>query len=178
MMRAVAVLMVLLAGVAAAQEHADFSGAWSAAAGGGRGGRGTAPAEAMGSGWGPDITISQKDGVLTVERVFFSRGDLQPALKFRYALDGTPTANAVTMGRGVQERVCTASWEGDTLVITSVETVPAGPDGEPITSEVRQRLTLRPSGSLVGEPSLLVETTIAGVLGGPPTSTRTVYAKR
>jgi len=183
--RAAVVVSLAITGLAVttpasgAQQAVDFTGAWSATPGGGaRGGRGGAPPASMGSGWGDDITITQKDGVLTVERVFFERGDLQPPLKFRYALDGTPSTNTVMMGRGMQETTSTASWDGDTLVITSRATIPGVAGDEPIVSEVERRLTLRPPGSLTGMPSLLIETTFGGVLGGPPTSTRTVYAPR
>ncbi|MGD8330121.1 MAG: hypothetical protein PVJ49_11855 [Acidobacteriota bacterium] len=175
---AIAVL-ITIAGSAGAQQPVDFTGAWSTSPGGGaRGGRGGAPPASMGSGWGDDITIVQKNGVLTVERVFFERGDLQPALKFRYALDGTPTTNTVMMGRGKQETTSTAAWDGDTLVVTSSATIPDVGGDTPAVSEVQRRLTLRPPAGLTGMPSLLIETTFGGVLGGPPTSTRTVYTRR
>lgn len=172
------ILMPALVTGAAAQQPPDFSGAWTAADGGGGRGRGPAPSETPGSGWGAEITITQKDGLLVVERDFFSRGDLQPALKSRYALDGTPVTNTVMMGRGMQERVCTTAWDGDTLVITAVAMVSTGAGRPDVASEVRRRLTLRPPASLVGTSSLLVETTFGGVLGGPPTTTRTIYTRR
>src|SRR5262245_15459247 len=82
-----------------AQSHPDFSGRWTsepeaaatpaatpargggggAGAGGGRGARGD-----MGSGWGSNITIAQDAQKLTVEYMFFVRGDMQPPLKFSY----------------------------------------------------------------------------------------------
>ena len=68
-----------------------------AAARGGPRGRGD-----MGSGWGSTITITQDAARLTVEYAFFSRGDMQPPLKFVYALDGSETKNSVMMGRGIQ----------------------------------------------------------------------------
>src|SRR5580765_8563325 len=87
----------------------DFSGRWTievappaAGAAGGRGGPGRGD---MGSGWGSTITIAQDASRLTVEYVFFGRGDLQPPLKFVYPLDGSETKNSVMMGRGVQEQV-------------------------------------------------------------------------
>jgi len=110
--------------------------------------------------------------------VYFSRGDLQPVLRLRCALDGTPTPNELLMGRGVQKSTCTAGWEGDVLVLTTVEPVDDPSLTDPLTSEVRRRLTLRSSGSLVGMPSLLIETTFGGVPGGRPTTTRTVYTPR
>ena len=82
------------------------------------------------------------------------------------------------MGRGIQVQVSTAAWERDTLVITTVFIVPDGDSGQTMASEVMQTLSLRPSTSLVRLPSLVVETTISGVLGGPSSTTRTVYTKR
>jgi hypothetical protein len=43
--------------------------------------------------------------------------------------------------------------------------------GQPLTSEVRQTLALE------SPTSLLIETTRSVVLGGPPSTTRTVYKK-
>jgi hypothetical protein len=115
---------------------------------------------------------------LTLERVFFSRGDLQPRLKFLYSLDGSETRNAVMMGRGLQEQVSRTSWEGDKLVITTVYSFVNPEDGRPETQEVTQTLSLQSSRSPARPPSLVVETTRSGVLGGPSSSTRTVYTKR
>ena len=133
----------------------------------------------MGSGWGPSITIVQGMGKLTVERVFFSRGDLQPPLKFHYSLDGSETRNTVMMGRGMQEQVSRTAWEGDELVITTVHKYPSPEDGRMVTSEVKQTLSLQ-SSSLVRFPlpSLVIEWTISGVQGGASSSTQTVYRKR
>ena len=124
----------------------------------------------MGSGWGPTITITQNATQLTVEYAFFGRGDMQPPLKFTYALDGSETKNSVMMGRGTQAQVSKTAWDGARLVITTVHTF-AGPDGKPMTSEVKQTL------SLESPTSLVVEAVRAGVLGGPATTTRTVYRK-
>jgi len=160
------------------QARPDFSGAWAAVTQGGGGGRSGGPTGTMGSGWGPSITIAQDPSNLTVERVFFATGDLQPALKFRYSLDGSVSRNTVVMGRGIQQQVSTATWEGDTLVITTVLEVPESDSGRRLTVEVKQALSLRPSASLVRPPSLVVETTVSGAPSGLPTTTRTVYARR
>jgi hypothetical protein len=160
----------------------DFSGRWTiegaqpasgggaaAAAGGGAargGGRGD-----MGSGWGSTITIAQDAARLTVEYVFFGRGDLQPPLKFVYALDGSETKNSVMMGRGVQEQTSKTAWDGEKLVITTIHRFTDPATGKPVTEEVKQVLTLElPT-------ALIVETTRAGVLGGPSTTTKTTYKK-
>ena len=167
-----------------AQSRPDFSGRWTSdpepavaaggqpgARGGGRGGRGGARAGDMGSGWGSPITIAQDDRRLTVEYVFFARGDLQPPLRFTYTLDGSQTTNTVTMGQGIQEQTARTAWDGGTLVITAVHPFTNPDTGERMASEVVRRLTLESPASLV------VEVTRTGVLGGPSSSTRTVYRK-
>jgi len=152
----------------------DFSGRWtldttpaSGAPGGARGmGRGD-----MGSGWGSPITITQDATRLTVEYVFFSPGDLQPPLKFVYALDGSETKNSVMMGRGIQTQVSRTRWDGDTLVITTTHAFVDPGSGKAMTVDVTQRL------SLESPAVLLVEATRGGVLGGDPTSTKTRYKR-
>ena len=164
----------LLVGGAAAQEKPDFSGEWTIATepatgqrGGGRGGR---PAE-FGSGWGRTIRIAQDAGALKVVWPFYGRGDLQPPLTFVYALDGSATTDTVLMGRGVQEQVSRTAWDGNSLVITTVHAFAHPENGQRTTAEVKRTL------SLEAPTSLVVETTIDGVLGGPPTTSRTVYTR-
>jgi hypothetical protein len=163
----------ILAADAAAQQHRDFSGEWSVreAEPAARGGRGGPPPD-MGSGWGRSITIAQSVDTLIVEYEFFSRGDLQPPLKFRYALDGSITTNSVMMGRGIQERTSRAMWEGETLIITTTHAFDSPRTGRPGMVDVTRRL------SLASATELRVESTIAGVLGGPPTTTVTTYTRR
>ena len=101
---------------AAADQPAGAAGQRGRGAGpaGGRGGRGD-----MGSGWGSTIAIAQDAARLTVEYVFFSRGDMQPPMRFVYALDGSETNNTVMMGNGMQAQASRTSWDGDKLVITT-----------------------------------------------------------
>ena len=160
----------------AAQASPDFSGVWTAQAAP-RGGRGGGPSGSLGSGWGPSFTITQHGDNLTVERIFFSPGDLQPALNFRYSLDGSKTRNTVLMGRGMQEQIATTSRERDSLIITTTHSFANPEDGRILTSEVRQTLRLQPGRRLTSPPSLIIETTRSGVLGGPASTTRTVYTK-
>jgi hypothetical protein len=167
---------VLLAASVAAQTRPDFSGRWTsgpepAAAAPGAGGRSGERAGDMGSGWGSNITITQTADRLTVEYAFFARGDMQPPLKFVYALDGSETKNSVMMGRGIQTQTSKTAWEGDKLVITTAHSFTHPETGQPMTSEVKQTL------SLESPTSLIVETTRSGVLGGAPSTTRTVYRK-
>jgi hypothetical protein len=176
---------------AGAQSRPDFSGRWTSAPepaavapaaagargaapggrrGGGGAGRGGQPGD-MGSGWGDPITVTQDGRLLTVEYAFFSRGDLQPPLRFTYALDGTPINNTVTLGRGLQEQRSRTAWEGATLVITSVYTFAHPATGEPVSGTMRRTLTL------ASPTSLVVEVLRDGVLGGPASTTRTVFRK-
>jgi len=125
----------------------------------------------MGSGWGRAITITQDPSGLIVEYAFFVPYDLQPPFRFLYALDGSETTNSVNLGLGPQVQRSRAAWRGDTLVITTVQTFPHPRDRRPVPYAVTRSLTH------VAPGSLLIETVIDGVLGGPPTTTRTVYRK-
>jgi hypothetical protein len=124
----------------------------------------------MGSGWGSPITVTQDAARLTVEYAFFSRGDMQPPLKFVFALDGTETKNTVMMGNGIQGQLSKTQWDGDKLVITTIHSFRNPDNGQPMTSEVRQTLSLE-------SDTLVVETTRSGVLGGAASTTRTTYTK-
>ena len=77
------------------------------------------------------------------------------------------------LGNGVQEQFSPAAWSGATLVITTVHVMPnpSGAGGS-LRVEVTQRL------SLESPTRLIAETTRAGVLGGPPSTTRSVYTKQ
>jgi hypothetical protein len=79
------------------------------------------------------------------------------------------------MGRGLQAQFSTAAWESDKLVITMVQAIPNDEQERAVSCEVRQTLSLEPPRQAVGEPSLVVETTRCGVLGGLQSTTRTVY---
>lgn len=186
------IVIILLAVTAAAQTKPDFSGHWTiepepVQTATGRSGQATQPqigpdrisgsrgggrSGDMGSGWGSNITVTQGPDKLTVEYAFFSRGDMQPPLNFVYALDGSETKNSVMMGRGIQVQKSSAAWDGDKLVITTVHTFAHPETGQPMTSELKQSLSLE-------SPSrLIVEATRSGVLGGPPSSTRTIYLRK
>jgi len=125
----------------------------------------------MGSGWGSPITITQDGNRLTVEYAFFARGDMQPPLRFAYALDGSETKNSVMMGRGIQVQLSKVAWDNDKLVITTVHTLADPASGKPASATVTQTL------SLESPTTLVVETVRSAVLGGPQTTARTVYRK-
>lgn len=160
---------------------AEFSGEWTEASenetGRGRGRRGGRPRASPGSGWGPKFSIHQVENELIVERSFFSRGDLQRPLKYRYSLDGSETRNTIMMGRGTQAQVSTAAWEGDKLVITTIHGFQNPENARGMSYQVRQTLALLRDPSPDTPPSLVVETTRSGVLGGAPSTSRTVYRR-
>ena len=162
-------LVAVLPATLPAQPPADFSGRWTL----------DAPAIAstpaapgdMGSGWGSTITIAQDAKRLSVEYTFFSRYDLQPALTFTYPLDGSLGRNTVMMGRGEQIESSRAQWSGQTLVIITTLNIANRGAGESFTAELTRRLWLE------SPTTLVVEVTRAGVLGGPASTTRSVYRK-
>jgi hypothetical protein len=158
---------ILLITALFAQEHPSFAGQWTVAPATTQGNRGPARGD-MGSGWGSPITITQDANKLTVEYAFFARGDMQPPLKFVFALDGTETKNTVMMGDGIQVQVSKARWDGNKLVITTVHSFRNPENNQPMTSEVRQTLSLESN-------NLIIETTRSGVLGGAPSTTRSTY---
>jgi hypothetical protein len=155
----------------------NLSGRWTSEveagtpASAGRGGAPSGVAGDMGSGWGSPVTITQDAATLTVEYSFFGRGDLMPLLRFAYSLDGTETGNSVMMGRGIQVQRSRASWQDASLVITTTYPFTAPATGQAATATVTRTLTLQSATALV------VDATIAGVLGGPPSTFRTVYRK-
>jgi hypothetical protein len=173
---AAALIVVSTVTAPGAQTPPNFAGRWTtdapvAASPAGRAGGGRRGRPDMSSGWGSTITITQDARQLTVEYAFFSRGDLQPALKFAFALDGTETRNTVRMGRGPQLERSRAAWDGQTLVITTTHAFRDPGTGKEGTMDVVRRLSLESADSLV------VETVRGGVLGGPSDQTRTVYRR-
>jgi hypothetical protein len=167
--------VALFAVTVMAQAKPDFSGRWTTepeatitAPGSGP----SAPRSGdMGSGWGTNPAITQTAERLTVEYTFFARGDMQPPLRFVYTLDGTESKNSVMLGRGIQMQTSKTTWEGDKLIIRTTHSFENPANGQPMKSEVKQTL------SLESPTSLLIETTRSGVLGGAPTTTKTVYKK-
>jgi len=125
----------------------------------------------MGSGWGSPLTITQDATRLSVEYAFFSRYELQPPLKFTYPLDGSVGRNAVMMGRGEQIESSKTQWNGQTLVIITTFDVVDRAAGKPFTVAMTRNL------SLESPTTLIVEVTRPGVLGGPASTTRSIYRK-
>ena len=171
-------LLAALAAVPAAQPPADFSGKWTlddpatamTAAVPGTPAAAAAPGD-MGSGWGSVLTIAQDTKQLTLEYPVFSRYDLQPPVRCTFPLDGSEGRNTVMMGRGEQVESSRARWDGRTLIIVTTFLVSDRAAGKPFTAELTRKLWLESASTLI------VEVTRAGVLGGPSSTTRSVYRK-
>jgi hypothetical protein len=171
-------LLAVLPVALSAQPAADFSGQWtldapaiaSTPAVPGTPAAAAAPGDG-GSGWGTTITIAQDAKRLSVEYTVFSRYDLQPPLTFTYPLDGSVGRNAVMMGRGEQIESSRAQWNGQALVIVTTFQIADRAAGKPFTAELTRTLRLE------SPTTLVVEVTRGGVLGGPASTTRSVYRK-
>jgi len=172
------VLMIALAlvnapGRVVAQTRPDFSGDWvladsaseqrSVAAVGDAGFR----TGNMGSGWGSPLTLRQQSNQLVVEYAFFSTYDLQPRLRFTFALDGSESRNAIMIGHAESVLRSRGVWRDSSLVITTIY-----PGHAAATTEVQHALTL------ASPTSLIIETTRLAGSGAAPTVTRSTYSKR
>ncbi len=158
----------------------NFSGSWSTAvlsSAPPTGRSAPLPVPSLGSGWGDRISIVHSTDRLEVDRVFFVPRVIQPLVKYRFALDGTKTENAVTMGRTGPAPTSTSAWDEDRLVITTLYPFQDPEDGRWLTNKVIQMMWLQPATGTPWEPSLVVETTRSGALNGPPSTNRTVYRK-
>lgn len=171
-------LILPLAASAYGQTSPDFSGRWTivppvSAAGTTMG---SAPPTlsaqgTMGSGWGSEITLTRDGQSLTVAYTYFHPRDVHPPFVFKYPLDGSPSKHTVNLGRGPQTQISKTSFEEGALVITTTHTFTNPLDGQAMTTETRQVL------SLESTTSLLVETTRSAVLGGKPSTTKTTYRR-
>ncbi len=158
----------------------DFSGTWSTAAISSAPPTGRSappPIASLGSGWGDRISIAHKADQLEIERVFFVPREIQPLVRYRYALDGSKTENAVTMGRTGPAPSSTTAWDGNRLVITTFYPYQHPEDDRWLTHEVTQTMWLQPAQGTPWEPSLVVETTRGKALNGLPSTNRTVYRR-
>ena len=142
---------------ASAQAKPSFAGKWTreAPAGGAPGGGGGGRGGGGGGFCGAECTITQTATELTLE---FQGGGQNPApMKQVYKLDGSESKNP---GRGGQDVVSKATWDGNKLVITT-----AGANGE------QKRVLSLEGGNLV------VDATNPGREGGAPTTTKITFKK-
>ena len=159
--------VVLLAGTIVGAEPPDLGGRWTLVVESPGSNEGAArpriPATA-GSGWGREITITPEAGRITIERHQFAANDMQPPMRYVYALGGTESRNVVNMGLGPQEQVARAALEGGRLVIVSRYA-----EGTSLAAEVQQVFSIDRAGDLVVETTRRV---------GGATSTATARYRR
>jgi hypothetical protein len=172
-------LVTLLLGLRpAAQAPADFSGKWTLvpperAAGTAMGSAPPALSAQgdMGSGWPPELTITQSADALAVAYTYFHAREVQPPITLTYLLNGAASTNTINIGRGPQAQVSKVSWRDASLAITTTHRFVNPQNGQPMTSVTIQVL------SLESPTRLAIETTREGVLGGNTSTTRTLYRK-
>jgi arylsulfatase len=156
----------------------DFSGSWSTTVVSSAPPTGQPPpppVPSLGSGFGDRISIRHTKELLEVERVVFVPREIQPLVRYRFALDGSESENALSMGRTGPALESTTAWDGDRLTITTRYPFQNPDDGRWLASEVTQTLWLQPASGPPFEPTLVVETLRREVLDGPSSTTRTVY---
>jgi hypothetical protein len=155
----------------AAECSRDIAGEWSREAA--PGGTAEEAYRAEGSGWSDRIRVIQDAGRITIESSFFSRGDLQPPLRFSYVLEGT-TENVVMVGHGAQRQISMARWSDCRLVIT---TRFPGEEGASAEIAVTQTLWLE-SGITSGIlPTRSADTLIVDTARGGASPNRTIYRR-
>lgn len=166
--------MALLRASAHAQVRPEFSGEWvrvdstaeqrSVAAVGDAAFR----VGNMGSGWGSPLTLRLDADRLIVEYTHFGTYDLQPKVRFVYALDGSESRNTVMIGHAASVLQSRTVLRDNTLVVTTMYPGPGPRDG----SVLRQTLTLE------SPTSLVIESRYAGTTPNAWVITRTRYTKR
>lgn len=165
-------VVAALAGSAAAQTRPDFSGEWTRVDSSTESRSVAAVGDAafrvgnMGSGWGSPLTIRHQGNQLVVEYPHFGTYDLQPRLRFVFALDGSESRNAIMIGHAESVLRSRASWSDSTLVLTTSYPGPTG------NTEVRHTLTL------ASPTSLILETRRLGFGGEIVITIRSLYSKR
>ena len=156
----------------------DFSGSWSTAIVDSRSPLGRLfrpPVPDLGSGWGNKISILQKNNQVIIERVEFLPREIQPLIRYRFALDGNTSTNNITMGRSMPAILSSTSWAENRLVIRSEYPCQNPATGQWSSAIVIQTLWLQPAAGTPWEPQLVIETTREGVFGGESVTNRTIY---
>ena len=102
-MNALFVLAAAFVTATAGAQTLDLGGRWTLVVESPASSEGTArpriPAT-TGGGWGREITITQESTRITIERHQFVANDMQPPLRYVYALGGAESRNVVNMGLG------------------------------------------------------------------------------
>jgi hypothetical protein len=169
----IAAALLMAVARTSAQAPPDLSGRWIAVPDAPAVAPNTpSPPATFGGGLGSDITITQTAAALTIERAQFSQYDIQPPLRFVYALDGSESRNSINMGRGPQETTSRAMWQDGGLQLTTTYQFPDPRTGKPRSSELRQVFTLE------GADTLIVSATRTGPGVVPVTTSRQTFKKK
>ncbi|WP_222983382.1 sulfatase-like hydrolase/transferase [Flagellimonas meishanensis] len=156
----------------------NFSGSWSTTilkSSPPRRGPAIEPSPTLGSGWGDEISIIHTDDQIEIERILFVPREIQPPIRYRYALDGSKTQNGITTGRTLPPPVSKTEWKDNRLVITTNYSYPE--DGKWLKAKLVQTVWLQYADDTPWEPSLVVETARYGAMGGIPVTNRTIYSR-
>jgi arylsulfatase len=156
----------------------DFSGSWSTKfpnASPPRRGPASEPLPDLGSGWGDAFTIAHTPDTLMIERSFFVPREIQPPIRYRYALDGGPTSNPVTIGRSWPAPESIVRQDGNRLVVTTTYRFRKNREEGWQETRTVQTLWKEYANTTPWEPSLVVETTRYGPAGEGPVTNRTQY---
>jgi hypothetical protein len=159
-------------------EGPDFSGSWSSTfpnASPPRRGPASESIPDLGSGWGDQITIVHSPDTLMIERTFFVPREIQPPIRYRYAMNGGTSNNPVTMGRSWPAPESTTRWDGNRLVVTTTDRFRRSLEDDWQEARTEQTLWMEYAETTPWEPSLVVETTRYGSNGEGPVTNRTTY---
>jgi hypothetical protein len=91
---------------------------------------------------------------------------MQPPMRFEYALDGSESRHVFDIGRGNQEQIARAAWNGTSLTITTRHGA-----GTALVTDITQVFTVDATGLLS------IETTRAGAGPSSRATTLTRYRR-
>ncbi len=131
----------------------------------------------LGSGWGEKISILHRPDYIDIERVVFTPREGQPLIVYRYASDGSNTENNINVGRSLKPRVSSTKMEDNRYVITTLFPYQESHSGPWREYKMIQTMWLETPVNPPWEAALIVETYRDGVLGGLPSTNRTLYSK-
>lgn len=150
---AVAVVVLALAALAAAQSKPNFAGSWI-----------SVPDPAS-PGSETRLTIEQSTAELVIEHQSPSG-----PYKVVYKLDGSETTNTIPGRSAAATATSVAAWDGNKLVIKT--NIPRGTPPQVRTIRFREVLSIDAEGQLVIEQAASLDA------AAPPETRRTVYRKR
>lgn len=131
----------------------------------------------LGSGWGDKISIMHTADYIDVERVVFTARESQPLIHYRYGLNGSKSENNINVGRSLKPNVSSTVKMDNRYIITTLIPYQNPRNGVWGKYQLIRTIWLQEPVNPPWEPTLVVETYREGVLGGLPSTNRTVYTK-